>query len=67
MNLKKLLAVQTLALARIANGQQPLTYLGADPDVPLDESKVTVMMTPTARYVECIIQRPFYNHMIFIW
>ena len=38
MNLKKLLAVQTLAFARIASGQQPLlTYLGADPDVLLDE------------------------------
>ena len=38
MNLKKLfLAVQTLALAGIASGQQPLTYLGANPDVPLDE------------------------------
>ena len=36
MNLK-LVAVQTLAFARIASGQSPLTYLGADPDVPLDE------------------------------
>ena len=38
MKYMKILAVQTLAaFAGTASGQSPLTYLGADPDVPLDE------------------------------